>query len=327
MMRFIVFAPNWLGDAVMALPALADLQRTFRDASIDIAARPAIVPLFKLVSRVREVVAVTTPAQTARALRARGYDVALLLPNSFNVALIAKRAGIPERWGYRTDFRGPLLTRGAVTPTGGHQAAYYQSLVRALGCANGPIEPRLTVAEELRQVGFELLVGEGWDGHARLVAMAPGAAYGGAKRWPASSFAAVAVDLANDGVRTVLVGAAGDRTAADEVKRRASLRAPILDLVGRTDLPGLASVLVQCRAIVTNDSGAMHFAAALGVDVTAMFGPTNERETHPIGSARTTVLTHQVWCRPCMLRECPLTHRCMRGISVARVEHATRQSL
>ena len=99
-----------------------------------------------------------------------------------------------------------------------------------------------------------------------------------------------------------------------------------LDLIGQTDLPTLAGVLVQCRAVVSNDSGAMHVAAALGVTITALFGPTNEHETSPRGPGRQTVLTSQVWCRPCMLRECPLTHRCMRDISVEAVVNATRSS-
>jgi heptosyltransferase-2 len=97
--------------------------------------------------------------------------------------------------------------------------------------------------------------------------------------------------------------------------------------VGRTTLPELAGVLVHCRGLVTNDSGGMHLAAALGVPVTAMFGPSNERETHPTGPGRSTVLTNPVWCRPCMLRECPIDHRCMRGISVDAVVSSARAML
>jgi heptosyltransferase-2 len=157
------------------------------------------------------------------------------------------------------------------------------------------------------------------------VALAPGAAYGSAKRWPSSSFAGVADRLAAGGVRTILVGGAGDEPAGRDVM--AAARSPLpINLIGRTDLPALAAVLTHCQALVTNDSGAMHVGAALGVDVTALFGPTNERETAPRGTGRHTVLTSPVWCRPCMLRDCPLTHRCMRGISMQTVLQATSLS-
>jgi heptosyltransferase-2 len=159
-----------------------------------------------------------------------------------------------------------------------------------------------------------------------LVAVAPGAAFGGAKRWPIGSFAGLIDELTNDGLRSVLIGAAADRAAATEVLMAAKASPAPLNLVGRTDLPTLGGVLAQCRSLVTNDSGAMHFAAALGLPVIAMFGPTRERETHPIGGQH-AVLTHPVWCRPCMLKECPLTHRCMTGIGVDAVLAATRARL
>ena len=157
------------------------------------------------------------------------------------------------------------------------------------------------------------------------MAVAPGAAYGGAKRWPADSFAAVADGLAADGVAAVLVGSAGDRAAADEVL--SATRSAPLDLVGRTDLRALGGVLSNCRGLVSNDSGAMHFAAAIGLAVTAMFGPTEEWATRPLGRKPPVVLIHDVWCRPCMLRECPIDHRCMREITADSVLAAARQAM
>jgi heptosyltransferase-2 len=156
------------------------------------------------------------------------------------------------------------------------------------------------------------------------VAIAPGAAYGGAKRWPARSFAAVARDLLASGATPVLVGSGADARAGAEVITAIGAGAAVLNLIGATDLRALGGVLVQCRMLLTNDSGAMHFAAALGTSVVALFGPTNERETSPLGRGRHVVLTNDVWCRPCMQRECPLTHRCMRGISAAAVSDAVR---
>jgi heptosyltransferase-2 len=325
--RVIVFAPNWLGDAVMALPAIADMQRDHPDVALDIAARSAVAPLFTLVPGTGDVVRLENRAEAASTLRARGYDRAILLTNSFNTALTARRAGAPERWGYRADFRGPLLTKAIMPPVGLHQADYYQHLTRALGFPSGPREPRLDLSDAARQRGERLLRHEGWDGRSPLLALAPGAAYGGAKRWPAASFAALARDLLSDDVTPVLIGGGGDAAAGAEVLAALNPASRVINAIARTDLTTLGGVLVNCRGLVTNDSGAMHFAAALGVNVTAIFGPTNERETYPLGRGRQVVLTKDVWCRPCMLRECPLTHRCMRGISVEAVHEAARRCM
>jgi len=325
MKRLVILAPNWLGDAVMALPAIADVRRGAKDAVIAVAARAAVAPIFRLVPEVDEVLTIQRPGWFALGtdLRSKAFDTALLLPNSLNSAVTVFRAGIRDRWGYRTDCRGRLLTRAVQPPAGLHQAEYYQQLVHALGFPNGPLEPRLPVPNTARDAASNLLSSGGWDRRTPLVAMAPGAAYGGAKRWPPERFAALASDLATDGVRAAMVGSGADRHTADEVKVR---EPKVIDLVGQTDLLQLAGVLALARALVTNDSGAMHLAAAIGTPVTAMFGPTDERATRPLGDGH-TVVTASVWCRPCMLRECPLDHRCMDGINTARVIAATRRVL
>ena len=329
--RLLIFAPNWLGDAVMALPAIAQVARAMPSATVDVAARPSVAPLFSMVDGVRQTIVLARGRGDAETIRTGGYAAALLLPNSFNVAHLARQAGIPERWGYRGDFRSLLLTRGVSPPTRLHQTEYYRHLVEALGFGDekdgDPNVPKLRATADQRATGAARLAREGWDGRTPLVAMAPGAAFGGAKRWPAAAFGELASSLSADGVRTVLIGSAGDAPGATEMLASVRTTLPLVNLVGKTDLTELAAVLVQCRALVTNDSGAMHFAAALGVNVTAMFGPTRERETHPRGPGRHTVLTHPTWCRPCMLRECPLTHRCMTGISVDAVLRATRPFL
>jgi heptosyltransferase-2 len=186
----------------------------------------------------------------------------------------------------------------------------------------------------VREEGAKALAAAGWDGRLPLVALAPGAAYGGAKRWPAERFAALGASLGAGGVQSVMVGSAADAATAGDVARAfeaclASVPAAVprlLSLVGRTDLPALAGVFAACRALVTNDSGAMHLAAACGTPVTAVFGPTDERGTRPLGEAH-RILTAPVWCRPCMLRECPLDHACMRGVDAGVVAAAARRSL
>ncbi len=365
MKRLVILSPNWLGDAVMALPAIADVRRAAPGASIAIAARPAIAPLFRLVPEVDETIVLPPRSATRgvggwRALGAElaggGYDTALLFPNSMHAALTVWRAGIPERWGYRAGWRSGLLTRAIRRRPGLHQVASYRQLVHALGVPNGPGEPRVRVPQDARDRATRLLMEDGWDGRAPLVALAPGAAYGGAKRWPPSSFGELAAALAADGVRCVMVGSATDAPAASDVARafqgcvrdpadlepealrrtspalavepgeRMRERAVLHDIVGRTDLSTLAGVLTLCRTLVTNDSGAMHLAAAAGVPVTAVFGPTDETATRPLGEMH-AILTHPVWCRPCMLRECPLDHQCMGGVGVATVLASARRAV
>ncbi len=371
MNHLLVVAPNWLGDAVMALPAIADLRRASRDTSITVAARRPLAPFFSMVGDVNDVIPLEPRRQApgvaawrdlGAELRGKPFEAALLLPNSFHAALMAQRAGIPERWGYRTEWRGPLLTRGVDrAPVGVHQVDYYQQLVHALGFPNGPVVPRLDVSAHFGDAGRRALSDAGWDQRAPLVALAPGAAYGGAKRWPAASFAELAQALVGDGMAVVLVGSVADAPAGQQILAARASGSPVFNLIGN-DLPALAGVLVNCHALVGNDSGATHLAAALGVSVTAVFGPTDERVTGPRGEVRLkadatyhinrrgvrlepdheatvrgvrlqpdllmpTVLTHPVWCRPCGLRECPLDHRCMRGIGVDAVLAAARRTL
>jgi heptosyltransferase-2 len=332
--RLVILAPNWLGDAVMALPAIADVRRALPAATITIAARSPVAPLFAMVSDVDDTVVLSRAAsminpstwqEMGSELAGRHFDAALLLPNSIHSALIASRAGIAEVWGYRGHWRSRFLTRAIAPPSGIHQVAWYQHLVHALGYANGSNEPRVTVSGAAREAARTVLTEAGWDGRAPLVALAPGAAYGGAKKWPSESFAELASALAADGISCAMVGSPADAATGHDVARTFTGRT-LLNLIGRTDLATLAGVLSLCRTLVTNDSGAMHLAAAAGVRVTAVFGPTNERATRPIGEAH-VVLTHDIWCRPCMLRECPLDHGCMRGVATGAVLHAARRTL
>lgn len=325
--RLLIVVPNWLGDAVMALPAMADVQRALPNVVVDAAARPSIAPLMPLVPGIRDTVLLRGRADSIRAIAGGRYDAALLLPNSFNTAWLAWRAGVSQRWGYANEFRSVMLTRAVPAPTRVHQAEYYQRLTSALGFAAGPLQPTLVAPPELQTAGRSRLVSAGWSGSTPLIAVAPGAAFGGAKRWPPARYAAAIDALANDEIQSVLVGAPADAAAGAEVLDRVQTRLRPINLIGGTDLPTLAGVLVHCRTLLTNDSGAMHFAAALGRNVTAIFGPTNEHETHPLGSGRMAVIHTDVWCRPCMLRECPLTHRCMTRVSVDEVLHEVRSGL
>jgi heptosyltransferase-2 len=330
----LILSPNWLGDAIMALPAIADVKRHFASAPLHVAARPTVADMFRLAPYVDEVVTLEWRGRMLRrdgwrrdleVLRRAGCETAILLPNSFAAAWLTKGAGIAERWGYRTDMRRPLLTRSVRRPAGSvHQAEYYQHLVRELGIPTGPREAVLAVPAAAERAARKLLTARGWDEARPLVAIAPGAAYGKAKQWLPDHFARLAVMLSSArGAQCVLVGSAADAEATALIRTLAGAEAgaSLIDLAGATTLETLAGVLTLARVCVSNDSGAMHLAAAVGAPVTALFGPTREYETSPLARrhSRAEVLINPVFCRPCMLRECPIDHRCMKGLAPDRV--------
>ena len=335
----VVLTPNWLGDAVMALPAIGAVRRRHPDARLVVAARDRLAGVFRMVSGVDDVLALRAEsgwraatawradAETLARIRA---EIAVLLPNSFRSAWTARRAGIPERWGYAADWRTPLLTRSIRKPRRlVHQSEDYTALVSALGMPAAGEPARILVPDDARERAMAVLSGHGIGTSAVLVGMAPGAAYGGAKQWPPERFGRVAGLLRErHGILTVLVGSAADRAAVECLGRRQGA----IDLIGRTDLPLLLGLMTRFRAFVTNDSGAMHLAAAAGLPVTAIFGPTRERETAPLASASPSVAPHAIltgdaWCRPCMLRECPFDHRCMTSIEPERVAAAVERQV
>lgn len=333
--RLVVIAPNWLGDAVMALPALADVRRHFSSAHLAVAARPSVAPIYTMVTGVDQVITLpggggwrawTGWPEDVRALEAGSFDTAILFPNSYGSARIAAKATIAERWGYAGDMRGGLLTRAIAKPSGDpHMRAYYQGLTTALGIPEGPpyasIRPDVAPARQLlRDVGLDL--------DEPFVVFAPGAAYGRAKQWLPERYAELASLIINErGWSVLMVGAKADRAACEEIAWRLPKTGTrinrLIDFCGKSDLRSLAGILAAAHAVVSNDSGAMHLAGAVGTKVVAVFGPTREKQTAPLASGPDApppvVITHEVFCRPCMLRECPIDHRCMRRIAARDV--------
>jgi heptosyltransferase-2 len=318
--RVIVRAPNWLGDAVMALPAMAAVRRALDGRTLIVAARDSIAPLFHEVTPVApDDILTLDPAREAVQLRAARADAIVLFPNSFGSAWSARRAGIADRSGYRASARGLLLTRSVPRPRGRlHQIEYYAALARALGfdVPSGDA-PRLEPSVFSRGKANALLESAGVGSGDLLVGFAPGAAYGHAKRWPPDRVAQVIAGLGRLGAVSVLVGAAADRETGRAIESTLPPGVRMANLIGRTSLRDLVGLIARCAAFVSNDSGAMHIAAALRVPLTAIFGPTDERATAPAGNA--DVIVRDVFCRPCMLRECPIDHRCMKRIDVDSV--------
>ena len=312
----------------MALPAMASVRAAFPTARLAVAAIPSIAPLFLEATSAQPNDVITVDgSREANQLAEGRHDAVVLLPNSFRSAWNARRAGIGERWGFAAGFRSPLLTKRVKRPRGAlHQADYYRALVTGLGMPTASELPRVRVTGRTEQRAATLLADLHVPDSAAIVGLAPGAAYGHAKRWSPPRVAELIARLVRErDAVCVMVGAAGDREAGREIESLLPAGVRAVNVIGRTDLRVFAGVLARCRSFVSNDSGAMHLAAALGVPVTAIFGPTDERATAPLGDH--DVILHQVFCRPCMLRECPIDHRCMKRIGVDRVFDAVSRRL
>ena len=335
--RILVRATNWVGDAVMTLPALRELRRTLPAAHITLLARPWVSTVFE-----REAVAdrlLLYPSngslgwrRTAVALRAERFEAAVLFQNAFEAALLARWAQVPVRCGYARDGRSWLLTHAVPVPRQdeipAHECYYYLELLRRLG-----VLPELPQVSQIRlarpparEVGRDKMANFGLPDAFRgpVVGINPGAAFGTAKRWFSSRFAEVGRALAAQGAAVVLFGAASERRLAEEVA--ASVGPAAVSTAGRTSLSEFLELVAGCDLFLTNDSGTMHLAAAAGVPVLAIFGATDEVATAPLGP-RVRIIRKPVPCSPCKLRDCPIDHRCMHAVETEEVLAAARQML
>ncbi|HET8549599.1 MAG TPA: lipopolysaccharide heptosyltransferase II [Bryobacteraceae bacterium] len=329
--RVLVRATNWVGDAVMSLPALQALRRRFPRAHVTVLARPWVADLYARESFADEVIPYTAgrgwndiggKLRLARMLRARRFDAAVLLQNAFEAAALAWLARIPRRIGYDRDTRGWLLTDRIPVPREGdiprHEQFYYLELLRRAGLIDDlPREStiRLHGAEPAAESGrarFEKL-----GIREPVIGVSAGAAYGTAKRWLPERFAEAASELAvRLDASVALFGSVDERVLCKEIATRIGPRAR--NLAGQTALREYIELAAACRVYLTNDSGGMHIASALGVPTVAVFGATNDETTGPTGPLA-RVVREPVDCAPCLLRECPIDHRCMTGVASERV--------
>ena len=324
--RILVREVNWVGDAVLTLPALEALDGRFPQAEITLLARAWVGGLFAGHPAVDRIIEYRS-GDAHGGLRGRwrlagevkqgGFDLAVLFPNSLDAALILWLAGIPRRVGYPTDGWRWLLTHPVSdrSAAAGHQVGRYLAIVRSLG-GEGTPALHLPVTEAARRSSNQLL-GQHGIAAGLLVGLNPGSIHGGAKRWPIERFAAVADGLVESrGAAILLLGSEGERPVLDQVAAR--MRRPAVNLGGRTDLATLVGLLERVRLLVSNDTGAMHIAAAIGTPVLAIFGPTDAGATGPLGGCARVVRV-PVPCSPCLLRECPIDQRCMTGVTAAQV--------
>jgi len=317
--RLLIRAPNWVGDVVLSLGAVRDLRRNFPGSRIELLVRRQVADVYRAVGEIDGVRTSTGFRADVAALRGQ-FDAAVLLPNSFGSALQVLLAAIPERWGYATDGRGALLTRRARVPggvRGWSEVYYYRAMLAGIGLTvSASPDCALPCPPDWRARGAALLETDG-SGDAPWIGLNPGAFFGSAKRWIPERYAAVGDRLARQaGARVAILGSAADRPLGEAIA--AGMQTAPRVLCGETSLADLVGVLAQLRLLVTNDSGPMYLAAAVGTPVLALFGPTDWRETAPFGSGHRLV-RESVHCSPCKLRACPIDHRCMRRITIDRV--------
>jgi heptosyltransferase-2 len=321
----LVRAPNWVGDAIMSLPVLSGLQRLFPQAELTVLAARRVAALFQNLPGVKEVV--PYPADRGKwqvlwGLRGR-FDLALALPNSLESAMGLWLTGVPVRLGYAADARRPLLNpavSGRRQLTGLHTVFYYLGLLQGLGGIESFTPPTLYLRELEMATAVQLLPVTAGSGP--WVGLSPGAAYGPAKRWPPEHFATVGRELVQKfGVRLVLLGGPEEAPVALQVQEALGL--PVLNLVGQTDLRQALGVLSRLKLLITNDSGLMHAAAALGTPMVALFGSTDPAATGPF-TDQATVLHHPLACAPCFQRTCDQGYACLTAISVDEALAAAR---
>jgi heptosyltransferase-2 len=337
--RIIVRGANWIGDAVMTLPALERLRSSFPGAHIALLATPLTTGLFESSPFVDEVIVYRRKEDGARAfidatklMRARRFDLAALFQNAFEAALLAWLGGARARIGFAAQGRDPLLTnklRRGPRHKGRHQVHDYLDIVAECErvCLGGNTKsrtsnpvPSLNASPAQRRAAELLLRRAGADSNSRpLVALNAGATNSRAKRWPEDSFAALADRLMETlGSRIVFIGAASERAGADQIIQQMRRRGAV-NLAGKTSMAELIGALDSCDLIISNDTGPAHIAAALGRPTLTIFGPTNEFETAPRGVRAESIRAEGVECERCMLRDCPIDHRCMTRIVPSEV--------
>lgn len=328
--KILVRATNWVGDAVMSLPALRALRERFPDAEISILAKPWVADLYRREPFCDRLIPYSPRGwrekwEAARKLRSLKFDCAILLQNAFEAAAIAFLAGTPERIGYARDGRSLLLTRAIPVPRRGeipgHERFYYLELLRRAGIIDAPFQSdpiRLDCAPAAQAAGMERFRALGLG--ATVIGLSPGAAYGTAKRWLPERFADAANRLARELDASVAIfGSKDERDLCETV--RGVVAAPSRNFAGETTLADFIELAAACRVYLTNDSGAMHIASALGVPTVAIFGATDDVGTGPTGPL-SRVVREIVECSPCLKRECPIDHRCMTRVDAARVAQA-----
>ncbi len=352
--RVVVRSTNWVGDAVMTVPALRGLRRLLPSVHITLATRPWAKELFADANFLDDLLIYDrrgpwSVAKQSVEWRRGNFDLAVLFPNALEAALIPALARVPFRIGYATDGRGKLLTNPVPVPewrSSKHEIFYYLNIVAELEralvghaqIADGPPDASLHISEPRQSEALDLLRAHGLRegrvfhpsgaaplGWPAVVALCPGSINSRAKRWPAERYGALADSLIDElNAEVLLIGSPGELDVSREVSLRMH-HEPIM-MTGKTSLTQVAAVLSLVNLLVTNDTGPAHIASALGRPTLVIFGPTNPFTTRPF-SPIGEIVRYPPDCAPCMLRDCPIDHRCMTAISAQDVFERARLML
>ncbi len=328
--RILVRATNWVGDVVMTLPALEAIGLNFPESSITVLAKPWVLPLFENHPVVDEVIPfgkegrygkrLSELFRVIRVIQRGKFDLAILFQNAFEAALLAYLGRVPFRLGYNTDGRGFLLTHGVIRDEEVlkvHQVVYYLTLLKTMGWEAPEKDPSLCADPADVEKARDLLRSSGIREEDILVGLSPGAIFGEAKRWPPERFAAIGDWAAQRwGAKIVVMGSRGEMDICRSLCSAMTHRS--LNLCGRTSLGEAMGVIKECQFFVTNDSGLMHVASALGVPTVAVFGSTDPVATGPRGPG-TRIVKHDFSCAPCLRPECPTDYRCLLSIEPEEV--------
>lgn len=332
--RILLRGVNWLGDAVMLTPAMRALREAQAGAHIAILCKKSVADVYRNNRCVNEIIpydsdkGIGNMLYLRRVIREGNFDLAIVFPRSFRSALPVYLGKVRERIGYGGRFRGLLLTDAiprseeALTT---HRVNYYARLLRPLGIEKIPERTEVPIDEASQKWADEFLAGQRRHGERKLAGMLCGAMYGAAKQWLPERFAELARRLTEAGLaEALIVGGPGEVELARDVDREA--RVPLINAAGKTSVLRLAALIKRCSVFVSNDTGPMHVADAVGTPIVAIFGPTDIVTTRPYGAGH-RIITVNPRCGPCLLRTCPTDHFCMEDIMVDDVEKVVREIL
>jgi len=343
--KILIRGVNWIGDAVLSIPAIHAVRKAFPHADISLLVKPWVADIFSTNNDIDEIIiykdsykGLKGKLMLAKILKSRKFNTAVLLQNAFDAALIAWLAKIPERIGYNTNFRKFLLTY-AVPLTkeilSRHQVYYYLNIIHSLGAEAAEADPYLSITHDEREWAQRELKSFN-PAQLPVIGINPGATYGSAKRWLPERFAELIWTIIGRlNGKVILFGSQSEVKSADEIISAMTARSShitdspshILNMSGKTSLRELAALISECDAFVTNDSGPMHMAAALSVPTVAIFGSTNRKTTGPFGQGHHAV-SKDFPCAPCMKRECPEGHlRCLTEINAGEIFDAVTELL
>ncbi len=337
--RILIRCPNWIGDVMLSIPSISLVREAFPSAHISILIKSNLSPLLEgnpdiheIISFEPDLMSVIEKLKFYRGLKEKNFDLAILLTNSFGSALFIYLAGIKERIGYNKDMRGIFLTEKIPMPSRKsprmHQADFYLTLIEAISRgkgqgARGKERLFFCIPEDVQNSVDKFWDEKGLSGKAPIIGMNIGASYGSAKRWMPERFAELADRIYSElKGEVILFGGSGDFSIEAEIKGRMKNKA--LSMVGKTTLKSLTMMIKRCHLFITNDSGPMHIAAAVGTPIVAIFGSTDPSETSPLCD-KYKIVSKPVDCSPCWKRECPTNHKCMELIKVSDVMDAVKE--